>query len=130
MEADIDNLKIVENWAVRDMLWRESARGVMTDGWEIAEVTDLLATNLVNQVINGRIDLEELRSGVVWASALDAEATQRQSAILDVGDYRFERTARRIMHHAGRTALEQVKTRHKRTILSVGYRKMNLIEVE
>ena len=130
MDIETENSKIIENWAVQNKLWRESSRGVLTDNWDIEEVTELLASKLVSQVIIGNMNLSDLRAGVAWASALDAEASQRQSAELDVGDYKFERVARRIMHHAGRTALDQVKSRHKRMILSIGYRKKEMLEVE
>ncbi len=130
MEIESVNQNSIENWAVSSQVWRESARGVMTDGWDTQETIEFLANYLINQVMTTKISLNELRAGVAWASALDAEATEKQSASLNEGDYRFERTARRIMHHAGRTALEKVKNRHKRLVLQIGYSKKSLLEVE
>ena len=130
MKVELANQKQIENCAVNSQVWRESARGVMTDNWDFQETTEFLADYIVNQVMSSKIGLNDLRAGVVWASALDAEATERQSASLSEGDFKFERTARRIMHHAGRMALDKVKNRHKRLVLQIGYSKKSLLEVE
>lgn len=113
--VDISN-KEVEHVALLEQRWRESAVGVMTDGWDIEEESQYLAKVLVSSVMRGVVTVDELRGGVAWVNALDAEASTRQSADITEGDYRWERTARRLMHQAGRLALDDLKNKRKRTI--------------
>lgn len=122
--------KEIKCWANKIEPWRESARGVITEGWEIEEVSEVLADELASKVTKKELKVDQLRQGVIWANALEEEAQNSYGSDLSSGDYRFERTARRIMHHAGRMALEQVKNRRKRTILSVRRGNLGVLSVE
>ncbi len=101
--------------AAAEYRWREAAEGVIWDKWDIqAEIYDA-ANVLLNQVVRSVVTVSDLRAGVAWASALDAEAVKLHGSDLESSDQRLERVARRIMHHSGRTALESVKSRRKLT---------------
>lgn len=113
-----EKTELVE-WAILHEPWRESARGVLTDGWDMRDIIELHADELVGQVCRGSVTIKQLRAGVKWANALDEEVVKHQDVELINGKYVFEFTARRIMHHAGRMALEQVKSQSKRTVLTV-----------
>ncbi len=115
--------KKIEHVALLEQCWRESAVGVMTDGWNIEEEGQYLAKILVSRVVRGAETIDELRGGVAWASALDAEGSSRQSSDLTEGDYRWERIARRLMHQAGRLALDDLKNKRRRTITFSRYNK-------
>ena len=115
--------KKIEHVALLEQCWRESAVGVMTDGWNIEEEEQYLSKILVSRVVRGAVTVDELRGGVAWASALDAEASSRQSSDLTEGDYRWERIARRLMHQAGRLALDDLKNKRRRTITFSRYNK-------
>ncbi len=129
METTEEDSKI-EEWSISIEQWRESARGVLTDDWDLQSEVELHADQLVSQVYRGVMTIRQLRAGVIWANALDSEATERQGSDLAQGDFVFERTARRIMHHAGRTALEQVKNQQKRTALTATYGKSSTIRTK
>lgn len=132
MEFTMNELKeeTIEQWALEHEAWRESARGVLTDGWDIKAEVEYFATQLAGEVCRGFVSVEELRGGVSWVNALDKEATERFGSDLSVGDFKFERTTRRIMNHAGRMALEQVNNKSKRIILQSKYTRFSTIGSE
>lgn len=118
-DPDDGGAHVLAPWAISHDNWCESARGVITDGWEIDEVSEVLAHDIMNKILRKEISIDQLRQGVVWANALEEEAQICYGSDLTIGDFKFERTARRIMHHAGKLALDQVKNRRRRTIMSV-----------
>ncbi|MGZ6005344.1 MAG: hypothetical protein ACXWLH_04305, partial [Candidatus Saccharimonadales bacterium] len=59
-------------------------------------------------------------AGLVWANALDKEAVEAFSQNIDMSEADvLEAKARRLAHHAGRRALSQVKSAHRRLIYEV-----------
>ncbi|GEM_PF-3016710 len=107
--------------AVQYERWREAAEGVVNLGWETHDIVEEEAAHLTRAVICGHIAVADLRHGVQYASALDVEAVKRYGSDITTGEERVERTARRIMHHSGRTALSAVKTSSKRVTMQVKY---------
>lgn len=91
---------------MQDTEWAEAAREVK-DAMEIQIANR--ANGLVSCILDHTCSVKELRAGVVWANALDAEAVR-------VGitcDSSQEALARRIAHHAGRRALARVSSRSR-----------------
>lgn len=96
-------------------LWREAAEDIVHWGIDMEDVVADEATRLVSAVKSGYVVVDELRQGVAYANALDGEASRLIGSNITIGPERIERTARRVMHHAGRTALKKVNTRQKQT---------------
>lgn len=104
-----------EKIAMRDEQWRTAAMRVLYEGEAFDEVVAAHAAGLQARVLAREPGaLQDLRERVGRASNLDAEAVAVFGADLTEGNYVNERMARRIMHHAGRTALEGVKSKRRR----------------
>lgn len=119
MELNVREHQELAMWATNIKCWGESAQAVLTGGEDIKTEIELGSDRLVHDVRLGSLSVGDLRAGVVWANALDAEAVRAHGADIEAGEDTEERTARRIMHLAGRTALEQVKNHKKLTALRV-----------
>lgn len=104
-----------EKIALRDEQWRTAAMSVLYEGEVFEEVVAIHAAELQARVLARESGaLKELREHVGRASMLDAEAVNLFGADVKEGNFQHERMARRIMHHAGRTALEGVKSKRRR----------------
>lgn len=107
----------------------EDASWALYGGWDLAEIVEVEADRLKYQVRSGEISINELRAGVIWANALDKEAVESHGADLTHGDQRKERTVRRLMHSAGRSALEDLKNKRRRIIAQVACKQaQNLVQ--
>lgn len=104
--------KLIET-AANEAQWLESAQGVVMDDWVIEDEVERASQIITNQIVKGMISVTDLRRGVAWANALDAEAVRAYGSDISEGEERLERTARRIMHLSGRAALENVKSRRR-----------------
>lgn len=102
-----------------DAHWAEEAAWAIQGGWELTLAAENDALRLRGHVLAGVITLDQLRGGVAWANALDQEAVERYGADLSVGEQQAERVARRMMHLAGRSALNGLKNNRLRTIAAV-----------
>jgi hypothetical protein len=103
--------------------WHEATQEMLANGWVLTDQEEHYGNWLLELVLTDRVSVSDLRGGVVWANALDKEVMERSGgdiAALDGRD-RLEAVARRIAHHAGRYALDQVKSRRKRNIARVTY---------
>jgi hypothetical protein len=108
----MDNGKKLSECATQNCLWRESAEAVM-DGADFDKEVEYLSERLIYAVHQGAITVRQLRLGISWANALDKEAVQTYGSDLE-GEQQVERTARRIMHHAGLVAFGEVRSPIKR----------------
>lgn len=82
-------------------------------GREFKEHADYYADVLIGRILDCTITVNQLRLGLSWANALDAEAT-RLGVNLDIDDADGEEAlARRLAHHAGRSALNSIGTSRK-----------------
>lgn len=108
-----DNQTSIEQWASSIEKWSRAAETVITDHIEFDDVVEVHMLAIAKMVCVGELEVNELRQGVIWASALDREAVESVGADINTGPWRHERMARRVMHHAGRTALERVKNERK-----------------
>lgn len=111
--------KFLQEVAVAEYRWAEAAYGIITDNWEMEGVVREEAELIRTQVLRGSVSLDELRAGVAWANALDRESIETYGAGLPEGAQAVERTARRVMHLAGRSALNGLKSRNRRLIAHV-----------
>lgn len=111
--------KLLQEVAVAEYRWAEAAHGIISDNWEIEEVVREEAELIRDQVVKGSVSMDELRGGVTWANALDRESIEKYGAGLPEGAQAVERTARRVMHLAGRSALNSLKNRNRRLIAHV-----------
>lgn len=96
--------------------WRDLAIDILANTWDFGEISELESRVIADKIVAGRITSAELRQGVAWACAHDAESSlvlqgvdQSQIHHLDL----IESSARRLAHHAGRQALELVGSRRK-----------------
>lgn len=109
--------------------WAEDAIGVVNENWDFARIVEEEAVRIQQQVLRGLLTIDDLRACVCWANALDKEAVEAYGADLTKGDQQAERTARRMMHLAGRTALEGLKSSRKRLIAHVACKQaQNLVQ--
>lgn len=109
----------IHAWASSIDQWQEAATGILTEGWDMESEIELHTQRLVGLVLSNTVSVGELRGGVTWASALDREAVHMYGSDTREGECTYERTARRIMHLAGRGALNQVKNYRKLSTLRV-----------
>ena len=100
--------------AIQTFRWADAAEDVVSWGGRLSLEIDEAAHDLAQSVVKGVVGVGDLRAGVVWANALDYEAVELHGADLTGGLQLHERVARRIMHGAGRNALELVKTESRR----------------
>lgn len=118
----------IHEWAVNQEYYGESARAILTADWSFDHEVEVFSQELIGQVLDKSLTVSDLRAGVIWANALDAEAVEAYGPDATTGEAAHERMARRLIHHAGRTALEAVGTESKRIILSVRRRQKNLVQ--
>lgn len=109
----MNNERKLSNEMMDDQKWLDITNGIILDRWSVDEQVELEGTVLADMVVQGQIDLDSLRAGVIWANALDREAVEAANGniISLVQEDRVEALARRIAHHVGRFALEKVKSR-------------------
>ncbi|HSX27273.1 MAG TPA: hypothetical protein VLG25_00655 [Patescibacteria group bacterium] len=93
--------------------WEEAAREMQTWDWQVDAQVDHYASILVGRVLAGKCAVMDLRAGLTWVNALDAEAVKLGVAINVKDVDGTEALARRIAHHAGRSALRDIGTRLK-----------------
>lgn len=105
--------------ALTDTRWADDARWAIHNDWNLVDIANEEAARLIEGVAQGSLAIGDLRAGVVWANALDREAVELYEADLMAGEQRAERVARRLMHMAGRMALNAVKSRERRLIAQV-----------
>lgn len=96
---------------MRDTEWYEAAKEMRTNEWTIEAQTSYMAEVLIARVLDGVCSVQDLRAGVAWANALDAEAVKLGVTT----DIHNEALARRLAHHGGRTALARVRTSSRLT---------------
>lgn len=111
----MEEVRLIEV-GLADKRWNDDALWAVYGAWDLKEVAEEEAEVLRNQVLEGEITVAELRAGVTWANALDRESVEAYGADLNQGGQKAERTARRLMHLAGRSALNSLKSRNARTI--------------
>lgn len=93
--------------------WQEAAQEMLAADWKFKEQVGYYAEVLEDRVLNAECAVEQLRRGLSWVNALDAEAA-KLGINLDIGDADgTEALARRIAHHAGRSALHRIGTGRK-----------------
>ncbi len=115
--------------AIRDERWRLAAERVLSGEVELEVVIDAEASATLGEVLGGQLQVEDIRRCVKLANALDHEAVQRYGSDCTTGLQAEERTARRIMHHAGRTALEPVRTQSRYIVRRLEWnRQTNLVQ--
>ena len=93
--------------------WRVAAQEMITWGWELDDHAEYHGSLMVNQLMTGDLTIPELKGGIAWVNALDKEIAQTTNGghIEELGpDDRLEATAVRLAHHAGRFALQEVKS--------------------
>lgn len=100
--------------ATADARWSEEAQWAIAGQWDLDEAAQSSAEELRAAVLHGHLALSELRAGVAWVNALDKEAGERYGFDLRHGAQLHERTARRLMHLAGRQALRSLASRRQR----------------
>lgn len=100
--------------ALTDVRWEDDARWAIHGDWDLDTIAEEEAEKLRAQVVTGELALEDLRAGVAWANALDREAVAVYGSDLNLGAQQAERTARRLMHIAGRSALKGVRNERLR----------------
>lgn len=115
----METIRDLTHVAMQDARWADAAEGIVLWEWDQKVIVAEEAQILVDAVTSGRISVHELRGGVCWANALDAEALRLYGVNVKEGEERLERTARRVMHHAGKKALKRVGTRQKQTTRTV-----------
>lgn len=124
----MNGIKLTEV-GLSDVRWAEEACWAVYGDWDLAEVAEEEADQLRRQVLMGAISIDELRAGVTWVNALDKEAVEMYGSDLTQGEQRAERTARRLMHMAGRAALEDLKNNRRRLIAQVACKQaQNLVQ--
>jgi len=103
-----------------------AAHRVVDLGWDAGIQAELRADKFREAVVAGDMPVSELRGGVVWANALDEEAvalfgSNLVELLTKEGEQwypaKLEVAARRIEHHAGRIALNQVRSGWRRRLL-------------
>lgn len=120
--------KTLSEIAMIDDRWKDAAQSIITGHSLIESLVQEEAVALKHRVLESDITMAELRGGVAWANALDYEAVELYGTDLLQGEQYYERTARRVMHLAGRLALNTLKNNHRRTIAHVvGKRMQNLV---
>jgi hypothetical protein len=110
----------LEDCMVLEGYWCSTAIKIAIFNADMTEQVEYFSERLVDAVCFGATEVNELRGGVSWANALDKEAVELLNSEDEIllAD-RVEATARRLVHHAGRIALQQVKTDHRRSILRI-----------
>ncbi len=94
--------------AAQMQYWQEVAETVVRGKLDIEDCIEANTQDLKRQEADGVISVDDLRAGVAFANTLDKDAVEQYGADLSEGAERVERTAWRIMHHAGRTALKEI----------------------
>ena len=123
------NNEKLTNVGLTESQWVEDATGVVNDNWDFARIVEEEAARIQRQVLRDLLTVDDLRALVCWANALDKEAVEAYGADLTQGDQQAERTARRMMHLAGRAALESLKSSRKRLIAHVACKQaQNLVQ--
>lgn len=75
------------------------------------QVINELAEKWAKSIVEGTLKLKDLKAGLAWANAMDREFTALYgSEISDNGKISTEFRARRILHHAGRSAVQLTRT--------------------
>lgn len=98
----------IEQYASQIERWSAASKRIVKDESKIQEEVERNAVLLGQELGAGVFAMDDLRKGVRWANALDAEAVRLHGSDTSVGDeQQFERTARRVMHLAGRAALNE-----------------------
>ena len=105
--------------ALAEVRWADDAQWALYGDWDLSQIAEEEAENLRQQVISGALNINDLRAGVAWANALDREAFEQYGSDLRTGDQVAERTARRLMHLAGRSALNGLRNSRLRTLAQV-----------
>lgn len=92
--------------------WRVAAQEMITWNWELDDHAEYHGRLIVDQLLDGKMTVPELKGGIAWVNALDKEiALTTAGPIEEFGpDDRLEATAVRLAHHAGRFALQEVKS--------------------
>ena len=109
----------LEDIAVSNGVWHEASREMLANGWGIKEQSDHYALDIAKSVVRGAWELENLRDEVSALNDLDAQAVEIAEgniANLNTDDFK-EAVARRIGHHATRTALRYVRTNNRQISL-------------
>lgn len=110
MEITHENIEI----AVQMQRWEGVAETVMDGKLSLDGCVNEHAYRLKLQVAEGKVSVDELRAGVAFANVLDKESAQQHGADLRTGAECISRTAVRIMHQAGRTALKDLNREKQR----------------
>lgn len=90
--------------------WEQAALEMQAWQWEMKAQVAYYAETLTGRVVNNACSVHDLRKGVSWANALDAEATLLGFDIEAKDADGVEALARRLAHHAGRSALHTVRS--------------------
>ncbi len=102
--------KMLVEAAIQDERWLIAAQLVVDWGWDMNTMVAEEVERLTLQVLDDQITVQQLRQGVAWANELDRESVHIYGSSVLEGDQAHERTARRVMHQAGRCALGELKT--------------------
>lgn len=97
----------IESWASDLQRWSGAAERVLANQAQMSEEVVEQVECFSRALKLGTLAVDELREGVRWANALDAEAVASYGSDTLTGEAQLERTARRVMHLAGRTALNE-----------------------
>ena len=108
--------------ALMDARWEDDARWAVHGNWDLHMIAEEEAAKLRTQIVNRELNLKELRAGVAWANALDRESVEVYGSDLSIGEQKAERAARRLMHIAGRSALDGVRNERLRSLVHVANR--------
>lgn len=97
-------------------------------GLDIASATTILADTWSQSVLGGNLAPQDLRAGLAWLRALDAEACVMYGSDLGNGAQVAERYARRVLHHAGKLAVDNVGTADARFLYQIRQQPRALVQ--
>lgn len=101
--------------------------------WDIAGLDFVLATTILadtwsQSVLDDNLAPRDLRAGLAWLRALDAEACVVYGSNLENGAQVAERYARRVLHHAGKLAVDNVGTTDARFLYQIRQQPRALVQ--
>ncbi len=94
--------------------WQNASAVIQAGEWTIEEWVQFNADRLIDRVLAGECSLNDLRGGVAWANALDLESVSMGVDLHADDEDGKEALSRRLVHHAGRLALNSLKSHRKR----------------
>ena len=106
----MENDRKLNDCMMLNSMWQLASEEVIDEIVSLEGQTYIYSEILIAQVLSGAISMECLRSAVRWLNTLDKEAYESfQDRFTFSQADKQEAIARRLAHHAGRTALQSLK---------------------